>query len=268
MTVDGLVQIEWRQHVCWLTLNQPQTRNALSDNGMVQALVEALNQADEADNCRVIVLTGAESAFCSGGNFKDMAARRGMFAGDERELQAHYRSGIQRIPLTFARLSKPVIAAVNGPAFGAGCDLAMMCDIRIAGQSAVFAENFVRLGIIPGDGGAWFLPRVIGASRAAEMALTGAPVDATTALAWGLVSRVVPDAELRDVAQALAEQIAANPPLAVQWTRKLLRDAPDMGLAIFLEDCARLQARAHHTQDHAEAMAALLEKRAPLFTGE
>lgn len=256
-----------RDAVTWIWLNQPQTRNTLSETVVVDALVQALLAADADPACRVIVLSGRGSAFSAGGNVKDMATRQGLFAGDPATLASNYRRGIQRIPQTFSRLHKPVIAAVNGPAYGAGCDLAMMCDLRIAATSAVFAENFVRLGLIPGDGGAWFLPRAIGPARAAQMALTGDPVDAQTALAWGMVSQVVADEALEETAQALAERIAANPPQAVQWTRTLLRDAPEMPLAPFLEDCARLQGMAHHTQDHAEAVAAFLERRPPHFQG-
>ena len=123
------------------------------------------------------------------------------------------------------QLEIPVIAAVNGPAMGAGCDLTCMCDLRIAGQSARFAESFVKLGIIPGDGGAWLLPRVVGFAKAAEMSLTGDALSADQALAYGLVSQVVPDAELLDAARALARRIAANPPLAVRMARLLVRAA-------------------------------------------
>ena len=162
----------------------------------------------------------------------------------------------------------PIIAAVNGPAIGAGLDLACMCDLRIAGKSAKFAESFVKLGIIPGDGGAWLLQRVVGFSKAAEMSLTGDMLDAEEALACGLVSRVVPDEDLLDAARALAAKIAANPPFAVRMTKRLLWEARRADLATVLEMSAAMQAVAHATGDHEEAVDAFLEKRTPQFKGD
>jgi enoyl-CoA hydratase/carnithine racemase len=178
-----------------------------------------------------------------------------------------YKDGIQRLPLAFAKLEVPVIAAVNGAAIGAGCDLTCMCDLRIAGESARFAESFVKLGLIAGDGGSWLLPRVVGWSKAAEMALTGDMIDASEALACGLVSRVVPDADLLTEARKLALRIAANPAHAVRMTRRLLWESRDLPLASVLEMAAAMQAAAHGTADHEEAVAAFLEKRTPNFTG-
>ncbi|MFD4183645.1 enoyl-CoA hydratase-related protein, partial [Rhodococcus sp. NPDC058514] len=148
-----------------------------------------------------------------------------------------------------------------------GCDLALMCDMRIAATTATFAESFVKLGIIPGDGGAWFLPRAVGAARAAEMAFTGDAIDAATALEWGLVSRVVEPDQLLPTARALAERVAANPPQALRMTKKLLREGQHQSLESLLELSAAMQALAHHTQDHQEAVAAMLERRPPRFTG-
>ena len=143
-----------------------------------------------------------------------------------------------------------------------------MCDIRIAGETAQFAESFVKLGIIPGDGGAWLLPRVVGMSRACEMAFTGDTVNAQTALGMGLVSRVVPDDKLLEEAMALAKKIAANPPQALRWTKRLIREGQHQRLDSILDLSGAFQDMAHHTQDHAEAIAALFEKRAPVFKGE
>ncbi len=267
MTAEPWVRVETAAGIATLTLNDPATRNAISGQAMIEALVAALQQADADPSVRCLILTGAGESFCSGGNIKDMARRQGMFAGSPETLAQRYREGIQRIPRTFSALRKPVVAAVNGAAFGAGCDLAMMCDLRVASEQARFAENFVRLGLVPGDGGAWFLPRVIGQARASEMALTGEPVDAATALQWGMVSRVVPVSDLADTARALAGQVAANPPWAVEMTRQLLRDAQSTELHSFLERTAVIQGLAHHTEDHREAVSALLEKRQPHFSG-
>ena len=167
-----------------------------------------------------------------------------------------------------ALLPVPVIAAVNGPAAGAGCDLACMCDLRIAGESARFAESFVKLGLIAGDGGSWLLPRVVGWSKASEMALTGDLIDAHEALACGLVSKVVPDAELLGAARALARRIAANPGYAVRMTKRLLWESRRADLATVLELAAAMQAAAHTTGDHAEAVDAFLDKRPPAFKGD
>ena len=160
-----------------------------------------------------------------------------------------------------------MIAAVNGAAIGAGNDLTCMCDIRIAGESAKFAESFVKVGIIPGDGGAWLLPRVVGYSKACEMAFTGDILNAQEALACRLVSKVVPDAELMATARAMAARIAANPPKAVRMTKRLMVAGQHMTLSAILEMSAAMQALAHTTEDHKEAVTAFLEKRAPVFTG-
>jgi enoyl-CoA hydratase/carnithine racemase len=160
-----------------------------------------------------------------------------------------------------------VIAAVNGPAIGAGCDLACMCDLRIAGESARFAESFVKLGIVPGDGGAWLLPRVVGFAKASEMALTGDAIDAHEALAYGLVSKVVPDGELLAEAHKLAARIAVNPTNAVRMTKRLLWESRTSSLDGLLELSAAMQALAHATDDNREAISAFLEKRKPDFTG-
>jgi enoyl-CoA hydratase/carnithine racemase len=162
-------------------------------------------------------------------------------------------------------LEVPVVAAVNGAAIGAGLDLACMCDVRIASETARFAESFVKIGIVPGDGGAWLLPRIIGFSKASELALTGDIIDAEEARAMGLVSRVVPADALINEAQAVAKRIAANPPHAVRMTKRLLREGQAMTLKGVLEMSAAFQALAHVTQDHEEAIAAFLEKREPVF---
>ena len=170
-------------HVVTLTLNKHETRNAISEDEMVDAIVAACSRINADNSVRVAIITGAGSAFSSGGNVKDMRDKTGMFGGTGTEIRDGYRNGIQRIPLAIQQLEVPIIAAVNGAAIGAGCDLTMMCDMRIASEKAIFAESFVKVGLIPGDGGAWFLPRVVGISRANEMAYTGEPVNAETALA-------------------------------------------------------------------------------------
>ncbi len=254
--------------VCILTLNRPEMRNPISDADMIAALEEAVADVNRDRSVRAVILTGAGSAFSSGGNVKHMQDRDGMFGGTPAQLRDGYRNGIQRIPRALYHCEVPTIAAVNGPAIGAGCDLALMCDIRIASQNARFAESFVKVGIIPGDGGAWLLPRAIGLSRACEMAFTGDAIDAATALAWGMVSQVVAPEALMDSALALARRITANPPDVLRMTKKLMREGQHLSLESLLELSAAMQALAHHTSDHREAVDAMLARRAPSFTGQ
>lgn len=265
---DPPVLVSRDGHVEAWTLNRPDIRNAISDDEMVDAIVASVERVNRDDEVRVVVLTGAGSAFSAGGNVTAMAEKSGMFAGSPAQMREGYRRGIQRIPRALYECDVPVIAAVNGPAVGAGCDLALMCDLRVASSRAFFAESFVKLGIIPGDGGAWFLPRVVGAARAAEMALTGDRVDARTALEWGLVSRVVEPDELLPAAFDLARRIAVNPPRAVRMTKRLLRESGHSSLTSLLELSAALQPLGHHTDDHMEALTAMREKREGEYTGD
>jgi enoyl-CoA hydratase/carnithine racemase len=262
---DPLLYVQ-SDHVVTLTFNRPEERNPMSGDDMIDALVGATERINRDTSVRVVILTGAGSAFCAGGNIKDMKDKKGVFAGSPAEISEGYRKGIQRIPLAIYNLDVPIIAAVNGPAVGAGCDIATMCDIRIASEGAFFAESFVKVGLIPGDGGAWFLPRVVGLSRAAEMAFTGDRVDAQTALAWGLVSRVVPADQLISAANDLAARIAVNPPSVVRMAKRLLREGQRMDLRSLLEMSAPLQAAAHFTDEHHEAVTAMVEKLAPDFS--
>ncbi|MBA2920158.1 crotonase/enoyl-CoA hydratase family protein [Sphingomonas sp. MAH-20] len=254
--------------VLTVTLNLPDKRNPISDPLVIDALEQALLAADSDIGVRAVILTGAGTAFSSGGDLKAMKAGRGLRAPLPAQTRRNYREGIQRLPLLFHALEVPVIAAINGPAIGAGLDLACMCDIRIAAETAVFAESFVKIGIVPGDGGAWLLPRIVGFSRATELALTGETIGADEALRIGLVSRVVPAGELMAAARAVADRIAANPPHAVRMTRRLLREGQTATLANILEMSAAMQSLAHATRDNDEAIDAFIEKRAPRFTGE
>ncbi|WP_322013641.1 crotonase/enoyl-CoA hydratase family protein [Paraburkholderia sp. J12] len=252
--------------VAILTLNRPDTRNALAGEVMFAAFETLFAALNRDASIRAAILTGAGPAFCSGGNVVDMRDRAGMFAGSPAEIAAHYRNGIQRIPRAFEQLEVPIIAAVNGAAIGAGCDLACMCDIRIASTEARFAESFVKLGIVPGDGGCWYLPRVVGWSRAAQLAFTGDTLGAREALEIGLVSSLAQPEALMDAALALAQRIAANPPQALRWTKRLLRAARQGTVSEALDAAGVLQGQAHHTADHAEAVHAFFEKRTPVFS--
>lgn len=258
------LKIERDGAVVTLTLNQPDLRNPLTGNSAADEFVAACADIAADESVRAVIVTGAGKAFSTGGNVKDMQRYQGDAIPPAR-IRQDYREGIQRIPLALFHLDVPTIAAVNGPAIGAGCDLACMCDIRLASENASFAESFVKLGIIPGDGGAWLLPRTVGLSRAAEMTFTGDVVDAQTALAWGLVSRVVPHDDLLPQARALAQRIAANPGPALRMAKKLLREGQHQRLDALLELSAAFQALAHKTPEHREAVQAFIEKRPPRF---
>ncbi|MDB5944267.1 MAG: putative enoyl-CoA hydratase [Ramlibacter sp.] len=248
--------------VVTLTMNSPQTRNALTGNNAPQEFVDACERITRDASVRAVILTAAGTVFSSGGNLKHMQE---LFGESPAALRTWYREGIQRLVTALYNLEVPTIAAVNGPAIGAGCDLTCMCDIRIASEAASFAESFVKVGLIPGDGGAWLLPRVVGMSKAAEMSFTGDPVSAAEALACGLVSRVVPADRLMDEARALAGRIAANPGGALRLSKRLLREGQHMRLETLLEMSAGFQALAHKTPQHMEAVNAFVEKRKPVF---
>ena len=255
--------------IATITLNRAELRNPISDLDLIEALLGTLVQIEDDPKVRVAILTGAGTAFSAGGNLKAMRPDSGgLNASLPARTRRNYKSGIQRLPLAFAALEVPVIAAVNGPAIGAGLDLACMCDLRVAGESSKFAESFVKLGIIPGDGGAWLLQRIVGFSKAAEMTLTGETIDAAEALRIGLVSQVVPDADLLDAARKLAARIACNPSFAVRMAKRLIWDAQSMSIGQVLEMSAAMQSVAHATRDNAEAVDAFLEKRKPVFKGD
>ena len=254
----SFVLFEQSDGVATLTLNKPEERNALSTQEQWDEVVAACERVARDQTIRALIVTGAGSAFCAGGNVKDMRDKKGIAGGTPYEIREGYRHGIQRIPLALYNLDVPTIAAVNGPAIGAGCDLACMCDIRIASTKAKFAESFVKLGIIPGDGGAWLLPRVVGMSKAAELTFTGDTIGAEEALAIGMVSRVVAPEELLKEAQALAARIAANPAPALRMAKRLMREGQHMRLDSLLEMSAAFQAIGHHTREHDQAIEAFL----------
>ena len=258
------LNIERDGAILTLTMNQHETRNALTGNTAVEEFVQVCDEIRRDASVKAVILTGAGPIFSSGGNVKDMQR----FFDDALTpdaIREEYRQGIQRIPRALNQLDVPLICAVNGPAIGAGLDLTCMCDIRIASETATFAESFVRVGIVPGDGGAWLLPRAVGRAKAAEMAFTGEAIDAQQALACGLVSRVVPADQLLATARALADKIAANPGAVMRMTKRLLREGEHSTLESLLELSAGYQALAHKTADHREAVMAFVEKRKPRF---
>lgn len=261
----GFLKIERDGKVLILTMNNPETRNALNGEESADDFVQACAFAESDRSVRAVILTASGSAFSSGGNIKAM--RRAAVEGqsDPAAVRRSFLDGIQRIPLALYNLEVPVIAAVNGPAMGAGLDLACMCDIRIGSSNATFAESFIRLGLVAGDGGAWLLPRLIGRAAASRLALTGEIIDATQALQLGILDSVVEPEELMPSALALAQKIAANPGTALRLTKRLLRESDNSSLDQVLKSSAALQAIALQSPAHLEALNAMLEKRSPKF---
>ncbi len=262
------ILFEKHDTIAVLTLNQPKLRNSISEIEVVEEFISALDQVNTDDKLRCLIITGAGTAFSSGGNIKDMLNKKGMFAGEANDIRENYAKVIQRIPVALHNISIPTIAAVNGHAVGAGCDLAMYCDMRIAAKSASFAESFIRVGLIPGDGGAWILPKVAGFGRAAEMAFTGDAISAQQAYDWGMLNKLVNDDDLMNEAMGLAKRIAKNPVQALRGTKQLMRAGTNMSLDNLLQMSAAIQANLHQTQDHLEAVSALIEKRPAKFIGK
>lgn len=265
---EPFVLTERDGRVATVTFNRPDTRNAIGEHSDCEELIAALRAADADPNVSVLILTGARSAFSAGGNIKGMRDRNGIGPlATPADTRANYRRGVQQIPRVMAELEVATIAAVNGHAIGLGLDLAALCDLRVASESAKFAASFIKMGIAPGDGGAWVLQRAVGYSRAAELILTGDTITAAEAAAMGLVNKVVPAENVLTEARALAARIAVNPPRSVRLAKRLLREAQHARLTDILELSAAFQALAHETADHKEAVEAFMEKRSPVFTG-
>lgn len=250
--------------VATITLNRPEKLNAFTTT-MLHAWAEALMDAQHDDAIAVIVLTGRGRGFCSGGDVNGMDERKQQETPYMRKMSLANR--VHRIPLIMETLDKPVIVGVNGAATGAGMDMALMGDIRIAAASARFAETYVRVGIMAGDGGAWYLPRLIGMPRALELLWTARFVDAQEAERIGLVNRVVPDEQLMPTVYEMAQRIAAGPPLAVRMMKKAAYQGLSIDLRTHLEQVSSHMAVLFSTEDHQEALNAFKEKRQPQFKG-
>ncbi len=263
--IDATLEVEGR--VAIMTLNRDDLRNALTGTALVNDIVNATAWVNACEELSVLILTGAGSAFSAGGNIKDMQSRQGIFAGSALEVETSYRQGVQRMTVAMDKTEVPVIAAVNGAAVGAGFDLACMCDLRLASSSAVVGEAFITLGLIPGDGGAWYLQRLVGYQRAAELTLSGRLVKAEEALALGIFLEVVAPDQLISRSLEVAHQIASRPPQAIRLTKRLLRLARSHDLNSVLQQSAAFQGMLHQTDDHLEAVNAFLEKRAGRFSG-
>lgn len=255
--MSDFLLLERQGAIVTLTLNSPRTRNVLTGNDAVEAFVAACARINADESIRAVILTGAGSAFSAGGDLKGMQQ---LFDRPQAELRDWYRNGIQRLVTALYGVEVPVIAAVNGPAIGAGCDLATLCDVRIASEKARFAESFIKVGLIPGDGGAWLLQRVVGKSMAAELSFTGRAVDAQEALRIGLVSRVVPPDQLLPAAGALAAEMAENSGTVLRLTKRLLRSGERVDFGHLLELSAEAQATLHGSAAHQDAVNAFVAK--------
>lgn len=244
-----------------ITLARPAALNAL-DRPMKDRLLAAFRQVDRDREVRAVLLTGEGRAFCAGQDLREP------FGGADPTLEDELRDRYNPLILAIRRLSKPVIGAINGVAAGAGCSLALACDLRIAAEGASFVLAFGRIGLVPDTGASWFLPRLVGRGRAMEMALVGDPLSAADAERWGLVSRVVAADALLPEARALAGRLAAGSPRATALTKRALAFAETATLERALDNEASLQGIAGRSSDHAEGLAAFREKRPPRFTGE
>ena len=254
--------------VVTLTINRPEMRNILGEVGDGELFAAAAAKINADRELRCAILTGAGTAFSAGGNLKAMREKSGAFAGSPEAIRESYKNNIHKIVRSLWNLEVPLIAAVNGPAIGLGNDVACLADIRIAADTAVFGATFLKIGLVPGDGGAWILPRIIGYARAAELFFSGETIDADTALQWGLVSSLVPPERLMEEAHRLAAEICRQPPGVLRMTKRLMREALGAKLETIMDMSAGFQALAHASEDHAEALAAFFEKREPDYKGK
>ena len=247
-----------------ITLNRPERLNAFTLE-MIDLWVEALQDARENDAVRVVVVTGAGRAFCSGGDVGNMASgsREAMTGLQHKQ----WLEVVHRVPLTLETLDKPVIAALNGAAAGAGLDMALMCDLRFAAEGARFSEAYVKVGLIPGDGGTYFLPRLVGPARALELLWTGDFVDAREAERIGLVNRVVPPDQLMPTTYEFAGRLASGPTVAIRTIKRAVYQGLRTDLRAHLDLISSHMAFIRQTEDHREGARAFVEKRPPQFKG-
>lgn len=243
------VIVQLQNHIATVTLNRPEAMNAWTSD-MIDLFISEMNKLDRDSSIRVIILTGVNKAFCSGGDLKAMKDQSGMFAGDQNELRRNYEYGIQKIPQMMESLQTPVIAKINGHAIGAGLDLALMCDLRVAADDVVLGETFVKLGLVPGDGGTYFLIRTVGFAKATELALTGKKLNAKEAQEIGLIHACVARDQLDQKVNEYAAEIASNAPIAVSMTKKALRASYQNHLSSVLDMLSAYQGITQRTQDH------------------
>jgi len=254
------IQVEKREGIGYLTLNRPEVRNAFSQE-MIEEIRDALARIDRDEEIRVLIITGAGKAFQAGADIAELSRMKPMDL-------LRWNEGIVRINGALEQLRQPVIGAINGVAAGGGMELAISCTLRVIAESAKMSLPEVRLGIIPGTGGTQRLPRLIGKGRAAELMLTGDPIDAREAYRIGLVNKVVPDGEAVKGAEELAKKIMANAPIAVEMTKDALEIGRDLPLEHAVQYSQKNCAACFSTEDMKEGMSAFLEKRKARFKGK
>ena len=269
MTTDmhsgSAVNYSVSEHIATIELNRPDIRNSLVPE-IVEGLVACLKKAESDSNVQVIILTGSGNSFCSGGNLSRISD--GVSANrPPTDVIQWYKDSIHVIPLTISTIDKPLIAAVNGYALGAGCDLALMCDFRVVSEDAKFAELFVKVGLAPGDGGAFFLTRMVGMEKALELILSGETIDANEAKRIGMVGSVVPADALEKAAREFANKFVGGASQAQRLSKRAVYASLNQDLKTHLDMMAIIQATLDKTEDHKEALAAFAEKRSPVFKG-
>ncbi len=269
--IDATLNVE--NQVAVLTFNRDDVRNILTGTHLITDIEKTVDWINANPEVSVLVMTGAGRAFSAGGNLKEMSGRKtthkdGPYSGTPAQVQQNYFHGIQRIPRAMSRLQVPAIAAINGAAIGAGFDLALMCDLTLASESAKMGETFLSLGIIPGIGGAYWLTKRVGEQFAAELVFTAKVLTSQQALEKGVILERVADDQLMVRAMELANDIAAQPPLATRLCKTLLNSAKNDELNTHLSLCGQLQGQCHNQDDHLEAVNAFLEKRRPVYLGK
>ncbi|WP_250517029.1 enoyl-CoA hydratase-related protein [Caballeronia sp. INDeC2] len=256
-----LVRYAVEAGVMTVTLDAAANGNALTV-AMTEALSDVLESVQRRADVHCLVLRSSSKHFCTGGNVKDMQSGTDLMDGGIERVRERLLTSLHRITRALSELDVPSICAVNGAAIGAGCDLALMCDIRLAGTRAVFAESFLRLGLVSGIGGAWFLSRIVGPAKALELTLTSEFIDAETAMRLGIVTSVYPDDALEREALAFARRIASSPPLALRMAKKLVRESSHCTLSAALEMAANMQAILLCGSEHKQAVSAFIEQQA------
>ncbi len=250
-----------KNKIALLEFNRDDTRNALTGTNLIDDLINTIDFINNNKNISVLIITGSGKAFSSGGNIKEMLKKNSSFSGKVEEVEKKYRFGIQKIPKAFEKAEIPIIAAINGPAIGAGFDLACMCDLRVMSKKAFFSENFINLGIIPGDGGAYFLQRIVGYQKAAELTFTGKKVFYEEAEELGIVLKAVDDEKLLTETYKIASIIAKKPSNTLRYTKRLLKMGSKLPLDEFLEFCALFQGISHNHTEHRQALKKIILKK-------